>query len=261
MIQLPSCKIVGVFGPVSSGKTYLVTQWAESQKRICIFDVTGEFIDPKTSSPYNVYFRNVKAVWQELQDHPWYFRIVYEPGRDMNHDFRWILSALWHTQSDKQFVVDEFHEICPVNASPEDVKTMLRFARHDKLGFIGVSQRIADVHKLFTSSCRMTVLFHTSEARDLDAIRDRWGKEVEHKVLHLRPLIHDDVTDVTTQIPQCVVIERGRLARVYDFQSDTFTDGGQVEEVDDEGDEIIEEEVEIVDTSENDVDDPEGEAS
>lgn len=220
MIALPSCKIVGVFGPVASGKTYLITQWASTQNRVVIFDATGEFVS--TDGTYTTYFRNAKQLWEDMKNSPWYFRMVYEPGRNLNNDFAWVLSAVWHTQSDKQFFVDEFHTICPVNANNEDVETMLRFARHDKLGFCGVSQRIADVHKLFTSSCRMIVLFHTSEARDLDAISDRWGNEVEEIVLHLRPLIHDDVTGVTHQIPQCVVIERGQRAKVFDFQTDTY---------------------------------------
>lgn len=219
MITLPSCKIVGVFGPVASGKTYLIMMWAESLKRVVIFDVTGEFV----SKPgFTVYFRNVKLMWAQLQKTPWYFRIVFQPGRNLENAFAWALSAVWHTKSDKQFIVDEFHKICPVNSASEDVETMLRFARHDKLGFIGVSQRIADVHKLFTSSCRMTILFYTSEARDLVAISDRWGREVEQQVLHLRPLIHDDVTGVTSQVPQCVVIERGQRAKVYDFQTQSF---------------------------------------
>jgi hypothetical protein len=219
MIVLPSCKIVGVFGPVSSGKTFLITKWAEEQKRVLIFDATGEFI---SKEGYTCYFRNVKAVWTELQKSPWYFRIVYEPGRNLNNDFAWILSALWHTQSDKQFFVDEFHKICPVSINNEDVETMLRFARHDKLGFCGVSQRIADVHKLFTSSCRMIVLFHTQEARDLDAISDRWGTEVEKQITNLRPLIHDDVTGTTHQIPQCIVVERGQRPKVFDFKTDSY---------------------------------------
>jgi len=252
MITLPSCKIVGVFGPVASGKTYLITKWAETQKRVLIFDATGEFID---KAEYTQYFRDVKATWEHVKREPWYFKICYEPGRDLEYDFTWVLSCLWNIPSDKQFFVDEFHTICPVSASNPDVETMLRFARHDKLGFCGVSQRIADVHKLFTSSCRMVVLFHTSEARDLVAISDRYGSEVEQTVLHLRPLIHDDVTGVTSQVPQCVVIERGQRAKVFDFQTDSYVKTvGQSLETETT-------EVTPTPTLENDVDDPEAEAS
>lgn len=240
MIELPVCKIVGVFGPVSSGKTFLITRWSETHNRVLIFDVTGEFID---KPEFTCYFKDVQSVWIQLKNNRWYFKIVYQPGRNLEYDFSWILSALWHTESDKQFIVDEFHKVCSVNSQPEDVEVMLRFARHDKLGFIGVSQRIADVHKLFTSSCRMIILFHTQEARDLDAIRDRWGSKVEEMVINLRPLIHDDVNDITHQIPQCVVIERGQKARVFDFETDSYLNSIPVgsTDIDDLGDPEAEE--------------------
>ncbi len=107
---------------------------------------------------------------------------------------------------------------------------MIRYARHDKLGFIGVSQRIADVHKLFTSCARMVIIFNTREARDIQAITDRWGKETAEMVQRLRPLLHDDATGITHQIPQCVVIELGKPARIFDFQKDAYvTIGNQPE--------------------------------
>jgi hypothetical protein len=228
MIDLPQCKITGVFGPVSSGKTFLISRWAEQENRVVIFDATGEFIE---KSNYTIIYANPKALWDLVKQTPWVFRVVYAPGRDLDTDFRYCLSALWHTQSDKLLIVDEFHEICPVSYKSEDVNTMLRFARHDKLGFVGVSQRIADVHKLFTSCCRIVVLFPTHEARDLDAIADRWGSEAADTVTSLRPLIHDDLTNMTHQIPQCLVIQKGQGARVFDFQEDRFLDGrGQAPE-------------------------------
>jgi len=220
-----------VFGPVASGKTFLLKQWIESQNRIVIFDVTGEFV---VDESFVHVYSNPKQLASILKQTPYVFRIAYEPGKDLETDFYWTLSALWVTPSDKLLVVDEFHMICPVNAASADVQQMLRFARHDKLGFIGVSQRIADVHKLFTSSCRMVVLFNTREARDWDAIADRYGSKCADTVANLRPLLYDDVNEVTQQIPQCVVIELGQAPRVFDFKTDTFSNDSKVTK--DEGD-------------------------
>ena len=204
---------------MASGKTFLVKQWLKEQNRVCIFDKTGEFLDDATFSKV---FANPQQLALMLKQTPYYFRIAYEPGINVEYDFSWVLKALWLTPSDKLLVVDEFHELCPVNATSDEVKMMLRFARHDKLGFIGVSQRIADVHKLFTSSCRMVVLFNTREARDLDAIANRWGAECSDMVNNLRPLLHDDATGVTHQVPQCVVIELGQQPRIFDFAKDAY---------------------------------------
>jgi len=50
---------------------------------------------------------------------------------------------------------------------------------------------------------------------------------VLNMVMNLRPLIHDDQTEQTSQVPQCVVIEnRGQSVRVYDFQTNQYLNNG-----------------------------------
>jgi hypothetical protein len=204
----------------------LIKEWLRNENRVTTFDVTGEFVADES---FTRVFASPRQYATILKESPYYFRIAYEPGSDLEEDFYWVLAALWVTPSDKLLVVDEFHELCPVNAANSDVKKMLRYARHDKLGFLGVSQRIADVHKLFTSSCRMVVLFRTRDARDYDAVKDRWGKKCANMVANLRPLIYDDVAKVTHQIPQAVVIELGKDPVVFDFASDSFVAGNTTE--------------------------------
>lgn len=223
-LQLPVCKITAVFGPVASGKTHLLSQWLKTQNRVVVLDQTGEFLDDPTLQHV---FSNPKQLATMLRDSPYYFRIAYEPGMDIEEDFSWVLKALWLTPSEKLLIVDEFHQLCPVNAANDEVKMMIRYARHDKLGFIGVSQRIADVHKLFTSCARMVVIFNTREARDIAAITERWGKDCADMVSNLRPLLHDDATGTTHQVPQCVVIELGKQPRIYDFAKDQYASGNE----------------------------------
>jgi DNA helicase HerA-like ATPase len=225
-LQLPKCKITAVIGPVASGKTHLIKEWLRNENRVTTFDVTGEFVADES---FTRVFASPRQYATILKGTPYYFRIAYEPSSDLEEDFYWVLTALWVTPSDKLLVVDEFHELCPVNAANSDVKKMLRYARHDKLGFLGVSQRIADVHKLFTSSCRMVVLFRTRDARDYDAVKDRWGKKCANMVANLRPLIYDDVAKVTHQVPQAVVVELGKDPVVFDFASDSFVAGNTAE--------------------------------
>jgi hypothetical protein len=214
---------VGVFGPVASGKTYLVEQWLRDENRFVRFDATGESAEDTSVTQV---WASPRELFNIIKASPWYFRISYQPGPNLEEDYKWVLNTLWVQDCDKLLVCDEFHLICPNNAGTPDTEMMLRFARHDKLGFVGVSQRIADVHKLFTSSCRMSVLFWTQEARDLDAIRDRWGQKVADMVANLRPLVYDDISKQTTQIPQCVVYEKGGFgARVFDFATDSYVSG------------------------------------
>jgi len=223
MIELGPCEITGVFGPPASGKTHLIQNWLQSDfslmNRCVIFDVTGEYVDDEN---YNHVWSNPRELARRIMDNQWYFRVAYHCGKYVGEEFEQIVRVLCHFDCYKVIVADEFHEICPIYETPDSVQAMLRYARHAHLAVIAASQRIADVHKLFTAGCRMTVLFHTEEARDLLAIRDRWGDGCANAVRELRPLLYNDVTRVTQQIPQAIVKTRGYTPRVYDFESNCY---------------------------------------
>ena len=228
MIDLGACEITSLFGPMASGKTYLIEKvWIPTLPRYVRFDSTGESI----SDPSVIHvWRSPRELYERLRQSPYCFRIAYHPGENIQTDFEFCVQALWrmgrYSNTPRTIICDEFHEVCSVNETPAFVQTMMRYARHAMLAVIGASQRIADVHKLFTSGSRKVVIFHTREARDLDAVRQRWGVECEEMVVNLRPLLYNDVTKQAKQVPQCVVIERGFRPKIYDFQSDQYLDYG-----------------------------------
>lgn len=208
----PNGEMVGIFGPVASGKTFLIKEWLKQQNRFVVFDYSGEMME----SDYECIAQSPASVLRRLQQNKFYFRIAYVPGPFVDADFKWVLWSLWLQDVDKLLVCDEIHRICPLaleKASP--METLLRFARHDLMSLIGASQRIADVSKLFTSACRTIVLFKTDEINDLNAIDDRWG--CGEMVQRLRPLIYDDRRKVTLQIPQAVICRKGQAPIVFDF--------------------------------------------
>ena len=219
MLTLPDCKMTFVCGPVAAGKTHLIKQWVARDNRHVIFDSTGEYMD---DSAHDEIWANTKKLGARITENPYYYRIVYVPGRDREEDFADVLNILWWEDTPRLLVVDEVADLCPVSGTSDEMERILRFARKDKLGFLGASQRIADVHKLFTGGCRMVVLFQTHEARDLDAIEDRW--RCAAMVEGLRPLLYDDLSHIVQQVPQCVVCEKGKLPYVFDFASDRALD-------------------------------------
>lgn len=220
MIELGACEITGVFGPMCSGKTFLIEQWLKTQNRYVRFDITGETLDNPAIS--HVWLSPKELYEKHLAVNPYLFRVAFHPGKGIRLAFEDCVRGLARIDSYKLLAVDEFHHICPVNQTDEYVETLLRYARHARIAIVGASQRIADVHKLFTAGCRQIILFHTDEARDYDAIRDRWGRQAEQAVRDLRPLIHNDVTKQTTQVPQALVIARGSKPRIYDFSTQNF---------------------------------------
>lgn len=211
------CTIVFVCGPVRSGKTYLINEWCKRENRLVRFDATGETTEDETMQHI---WNSPRQLNDAIKVNPYAYRIAYHPGTDILVDFEWASKILWRTDASKVLVCDEFHEIAPVNDTPRWIQTILRYARHDRMGLIAASQRIADVHKLFTQSANMVILFHTTEARDLDAIESRW--RCADLVENLRPLLYEDLTGKTKQIPQCVVIQKGTKPKIYDFKTDAF---------------------------------------
>lgn len=221
MIELVPCSTVGVFGPVASGKTFLLKEWLKEQPRVVVYDATGEFFNDPTFIPV---WSSPRQLLEAIEASPYYFRIAYQPGRNIQNDFEWTLKILWQYDCVRLLAIDECHLVFPNNAIEDGPEMLLRFARHAKLGLVGLSQRIADVHKLFTSACRTTVLFWTAEARDLDAINSRWGSEVAERVSTLRPLIYDDARQIVSQVPQCAVLQKGAAPRIYDFQVGAYVE-------------------------------------
>jgi len=223
MIELGQCEITAVFGPMASGKTYLIEhEWLVNENRYVRFDATGESVE--TPGIEHIW-KSPRALYDRLAANPYYFRIAYHPGTDIQEDFYYVTRCLWRLDCYKLLVCDEFHEVCSVSETPKFVQTMMRYARHNHLAVIGASQRIADVHKLFTSGSRKVIIFYTQEARDLIAVRDRWGGGAEEMVANLRPLLYNDRTKEVRQIPQCLVIEKGSDPRIYDFKTSAYTTG------------------------------------
>lgn len=221
--QLPECNLVLVFAPVSSGKTHLLRLWTDSMERSLTIDTTAECMD----TSYTHVWGSPKHLFNLLMDNPFYYRIAYHPSaRNFETDFNYCVEGMWLTGTinpesgkttplSRWMIVDEVHEVCSNHSIMEKMELVIRYARHNLLGFIGTTQRISDVNRLMTSNARMVVLFHTTEPIDCDAIRERYGKTVEQEVRNLRPLIYDEVNKVVEQEPQCLVWIRGRGTKVY----------------------------------------------
>jgi hypothetical protein len=208
---LPECYTVFVTGPVSSGKSYLMKQWATRCERVLVQDIMLAFDGPE----YEHIWSNPAQLCERLEQNPYYYRISHHVNSsDIANDFVWNYRAIWMLEQPRWFFIDECQEVCRVNAIHPDMKSLLLYSRHSNLGLVCSSQRIAAVDRLLTSSARMCVFFYTDEVRDLEAIRERYGNEVYEAVRGLRPCIFDDVTKVCQQEPECCVYIKGHGFRV-----------------------------------------------
>jgi hypothetical protein len=218
-----------LFGPVSSGKTWLLSKWIESIPRSLTIDATAAFMDGRFSHMWH----SPKDLLLTLEQNPYSYRISYHPSsRNFTEDCNWCAKGIWLSYAFKEgamvplsrwLIVDEVHEVCGIDNISYEMETVIRYARHNLVGFIGATHRFADLDKRLTQSARVVVLFHTTEGIDLEAIRKRYGKAVEDAVRKLRPCIYDEVQKVVHQEPQCLVYMRGMGYNVYDLGDKILT--------------------------------------
>lgn len=215
---LKAVTTVGVWGPVSSGKTYLLNQWVRSMGRVLFLDVTGSTI---SDDSFAHVWQNPRAMAEYLRDHPNYHRVAYHPGGDVQADFQWCQRAAWMLNAPRWLVVDELWQIAPVReALLPEMNLIARLARHVKLGFVGASQRVQDVSNILRSGTRMNVFFYMEQRRELDAVAETWGDAVADAVAELRPCLYDDEHERVLQIPECLVAVKGKPPVIYDLGSE-----------------------------------------
>lgn len=206
--EIKAGQITAVFGPVASGKSFLLQQWAQTSPRVGFFDTVGDHVDNTLMEHIWANPRALADRLEEVKDGP--YKLCYHPGANAQSGFDWFVSLFWQLDHDRNIFIEEIHEFMNPHTQHPKMKLLNKYARkRAALGVIGCSQRIADVHKDFTSAARLNVLFHTTEAPDLRSIFERWGEEVEQAVLNLRHLDYDDATGVVRQTPQAVLIRRG----------------------------------------------------
>lgn len=203
-------------GPVASGKTYLAQKWYTMLPRAVVFDTSAEYDELPGEHFWNkpkAFAERIEQAEEKREE----YHLIYHPGADANVGFEWVVRALWQPLEPRVLICEEVHEFMNPSYEHPQMRIVSKYARKRNLGFVGISQRIADTHRNFTSACRKTILFYTQEARDLDAIAERWGSKVADTVSALRPLVHRDGTDSTEQTPQAVVIERGEAPVIVDI--------------------------------------------
>jgi hypothetical protein len=219
--NIPECITVYITGPVSSGKTFLIKRLVERTPRSLILDAGADYLD----SSYTHVWSNPKELAERIASNPHYYRIAYHPDANFfDEEFHWNFASIWSVSNPRWFIIEEAHQVCSINNVHPDLNTILRYSRHNFLGVIGSSQRLADVDKLFTSSARMVIMFHTAEFRDIEAARLRFGPDVADAIENLRPCIYNDATKVCEQEPECVVYMKGFGFRVIPLGSKIKTD-------------------------------------
>ncbi len=174
--------IVLAFGRRSCGKTYLARQIARHQARVVVWDLLGYEYEPMA----NLYDGDLDGFGRFLD---WsrgrtFAAARYVPAEDVAGEFDGFCRALW-SAGDFLVVVEEAAEVCQASYLPAAFGRVIRQGRHNGLGVLATTQRIAEVSRTLTALADVFVGFSTAEPRDLSALQERTTAEyVEHvKVL------------------------------------------------------------------------------
>lgn len=187
---------IGIFGMKGSGKSFLAKEaLIPSIDRVIIYDGEKDFPesniswDGKGKGKYNGWhmyhnFRDLVGYLIKMSRKKNVKKkttIVYRPQDNTSvGEFDFFCRCVF-TFGNIFICVDEFHNYLPsrVGRVPRWVAQVLRLGRHKNIGFIGISQRPADVNTAFKGLVSKTFIFRLVFSHDVKYMVDWFGKPLE----------------------------------------------------------------------------------
>lgn len=172
----PENTIIFVAGRKGSGKTTLVRAIADESPRVFLLDTLGTEGEPD--------FRIVNGLHDcvdaivRAADEP-RFRISL---RCPSTDDLLSLVPVIETVPDCLLIVDEASFYCSPNYLPDELSSVLRYGRHNRISQIYVARRPSEIHREVSAAADLVVTFQHHEPRDLAYFRALGGEEFSEKV-------------------------------------------------------------------------------
>lgn len=187
---------IGIFGQKGSGKTYLVkNSLIPNLRRLIVYD--GEHDFPEKGITFNGKGKGQFKDWYMFNDFRKLveffmhaskkdkvnkkFKLIYRP-RDNTSLAEWdFFCRIVYTFGNFFIVVDEFHNYLPsgIFKITRWTAQVLRLGRHKNIGFIGISQRPADVNTKFKGLISKAFIFRLLFSHDVKYVVDWFGKPME----------------------------------------------------------------------------------
>jgi len=186
-------KISVIFGKRGSGKSYLANKLLESERRLVVFDVMGEYANGVVFNAEQ--YEQFTEFWRRV--YRGNFRLIYRPLRPDVEIER--IAELVYACGNITFLVEEIDCYCSAYSISDNFAAIIQRGRHRNIQLIGVTQRPFGIHRLVTSQAKEIYVFNTNEPRDRDYLKNLLGVGVEAKLDELKQYDYlrwsDDGTD------------------------------------------------------------------
>ncbi len=171
MMQIKTNQRVFITGKTQSGKTNFAKYLIRQLKNYIIYDIKHEY------SGFGIVVRNKKEFLQALSRG--YSQIVIQP-ENLNKDFfNEICKIIFTKMTNMIFVVDEVHKFCTKNNIPYYLNAIVTVGASLKIGFIGISQRCANVHNDIIASSEYIISFYQFLDNDINKLKEFLGADAE----------------------------------------------------------------------------------
>jgi len=195
-LQIHIYDTIGIFGMKGSGKSFLAKEaLIPSIDRLIVYDGEQDFPEPNVSwegkgkGKYTGWYmtndlrslvnRLIKTSRKKKVKKK--SRIIYRPKDNTSvQEFDFFCRCVY-SFGNYYIVVDELHNYLPsrVGRVPRWVAQVLRLGRHKNIGFIGISQRPADVNTAFKGLVSKCFIFRLVFSHDVKYMVDWFGKPME----------------------------------------------------------------------------------
>ena len=159
-----------ILGKTGSGKSFLAKRLLKKFDRYIIYDTQGEYTD-------GVVFERIEELYNFLiKVGDYKFRCIYNP---LNIDTEISeICRFAYLLGDCCVLCEEIDLYCSPSYIDPDFNNIVRRGRHKGVSIIALSQRPVGINKIITSQFSTTYSFFQDEPRDIDYLRDRFGKSV-----------------------------------------------------------------------------------
>lgn len=190
-VKGPDNTIFFIAGRKGSGKSTLLREVAAEYSRVFVFDTLGTEGEPD----YEVVSGGEACVSRiELAAEEEKFRISL---RSASTEELLALVPLVETVPDCLVVFDETSYYCSPNYLPDELSSLLRYGRHQRISQIYVARRPSEIHREVTAAADIVATFQHHEPRDLNYFRDIAGEKFSDAVRRLprfRVAVYGDLT-------------------------------------------------------------------